>query len=53
VTPHPDTEPVHDRFHRRIRARDGQAREDAFRSLNYSTYFAASDGRSDRRHLAA
>ncbi|PYT25324.1 MAG: hypothetical protein DMG57_25615 [Acidobacteria bacterium] len=24
---------------------DGQAREDAFRSLNYSTYFAASDGR--------
>lgn len=24
---------------------DGQAREDAFRSLNYATYFAASDGR--------
>lgn len=24
---------------------DGQAREDAFRSLNYSTYFAADDGR--------
>ena len=24
---------------------DGQAREDAFRSLNYSTYFASSDGR--------
>lgn len=24
---------------------DGQAREDAFRSLNYSTYFAGSDGR--------
>jgi hypothetical protein len=27
------------------RSGDGQAREDAFRSLNYSTYFAASDGR--------
>lgn len=24
---------------------DGQAREDAFRSMNYATYFAASDGR--------
>jgi len=27
------------------RTRDGQAREDAFRSLNYATYFAGSDGR--------
>jgi hypothetical protein len=27
------------------KTRDGQAREDAFRSLNYSTYFAGSDGR--------
>ena len=27
------------------KARDGQAREDAFRSLNYATYFAASDGK--------
>jgi|SRR5579872_133438 len=27
------------------RSGDSQAREDAFRSLNYSTYFAASDGR--------
>src|ERR1019366_1486774 len=25
--------------------RDGQAREDAFRSLNYATYFAADDGK--------
>jgi hypothetical protein len=27
------------------KTRDGQAREDAFRSLNYGTYFAGSDGR--------
>jgi hypothetical protein len=27
------------------KTRDGQAREDAFRSLNYATYFAGSDGR--------
>jgi hypothetical protein len=27
------------------RTGDGQAREDAFRSLNYATYFAADDGR--------
>jgi hypothetical protein len=27
------------------KSRDGQAREDAFRSLNYTTYFAASDGK--------
>ncbi len=27
------------------RTRDGQAREDAFRSLNYATYFAADDGK--------
>jgi hypothetical protein len=27
------------------RTHDGQAREDAFRSLNYSTYFAASDAK--------
>jgi len=27
------------------RTGDGQAREDAFRSLNYATYFAASDGK--------
>jgi len=27
------------------KTRDGQAREDAFRGLNYGTYFAASDGR--------
>lgn len=27
------------------KAHDGEAREDAFRSLNYSTYFAADDGR--------
>jgi len=27
------------------RTRDGQAREDAFRALNYATYFAGSDGR--------
>lgn len=27
------------------RTRDGQAREDAFRSLNYATYFAGADGR--------
>jgi hypothetical protein len=27
------------------RTSDGQAREDAFRSLNYATYFAGSDGR--------
>lgn len=27
------------------RTHDGQAREDAFRSLNYATYFAGSDGR--------
>ena len=27
------------------RTRDGQAREDAFRSLNYGTYFAGADGR--------
>ncbi|HTT61664.1 MAG TPA: hypothetical protein VMG35_07480 [Bryobacteraceae bacterium] len=27
------------------KTRDGQARDDAFRSLNYSTYFAGSDGR--------
>jgi len=27
------------------KTRDGQAREDAFRSLNYGTYFAASDGK--------
>lgn len=29
------------------KTRDGQAREDAFRSLNYATYFAASDGKID------
>lgn len=28
-----------------VKARDGQAREDAFRSLNYATYFAESDGK--------
>jgi hypothetical protein len=27
------------------KTRDGQAREDAFRSLNYATYFAGADGR--------
>jgi hypothetical protein len=27
------------------KSRDGQAREDAFRSLNYATYFASSDGK--------
>jgi hypothetical protein len=27
------------------KTRDGQAREDAFRSLNYGTYFAGADGR--------
>jgi hypothetical protein len=27
------------------RTKDGQAREDAFRSLNYATYFAADDGK--------
>jgi hypothetical protein len=27
------------------KTRDGQAREDAFRSLNYATYFAQSDGK--------
>jgi hypothetical protein len=27
------------------KTRDGQAREDAFRSLNYATYFAESDGK--------
>jgi hypothetical protein len=27
------------------KTRDGQAREDAFRSLNYATYFAGSDGK--------
>ena len=27
------------------KTRDGQARENAFRSLNYATYFAASDGK--------
>ena len=27
------------------KTRDGQAREDAFRSLNYATYFAGNDGR--------
>jgi hypothetical protein len=27
------------------KSRDGQAREDAFRSLNYTTYFASSDGK--------
>jgi hypothetical protein len=27
------------------KTRDGQAREDAFRSLNYATYFAVADGR--------
>jgi hypothetical protein len=27
------------------KTRDGQAREDAFRALNYATYFAGSDGR--------
>jgi hypothetical protein len=27
------------------KTRDGQAREDAYRSLNYATYFAGSDGR--------
>jgi len=27
------------------KTRDGQAREDAFRSLNYATYFAMSDGK--------
>src|SRR5579862_3715987 len=27
------------------KTRDGQAREDSFRGLNYGTYFAASDGR--------
>ena len=29
------------------KTRDGQAREDAFRSLNYATYFAGSDGKSN------
>jgi hypothetical protein len=29
------------------KTQDGQARENAFRSLNYATYFAASDGKID------
>ena len=38
------------------RTNDGQAREDAFRSLNYATYFAGGDGRisccgSDYHHV--